>query len=242
MVRSTVYFRSHKLGLTFALAAFLLCSCSSESVTLGTQNTTLEDPSDSYAVGGAHSDPSISHVNASIDGNSTGVANHGPAGRSHVSIDNRRYALDSALGDIWGQRGSHYNVNFTVINGDFTITPSEIDGNVHSMLVPANASAVIYAEMNYPGDGFNLAKFEFQAVDGSQITMTDMPYFTNAYVGIDINGNGYVDAFEKSQIIGGEISFDGSISDLELNFSVYLDNGQVAVGQYTGLFDFTQRY
>jgi hypothetical protein len=167
--------------------------------------------------------------------------NNGPAGDSGITIDDRRIALDSAVADIWGFSGSHYNVNFTLTNGDFVIEPTEIDGEIHSLFVPDQASAVFYAEMYYPGEGFNVAKFQHAADDNTIALSSQLPVFANSHVGFDVNGSGVIEIGEHYDIVAGSITFSGTLPDLELRFSVALDNGQIAMGHYDGLFDFTQR-
>lgn len=169
------------------------------------------------------------------------LSNNGPARDSGITIDDRRYELDAALADVWGYRGSHYNVNFTVTNGKFSVEPTEVDGEIYNLLVPAEASAVVYAQMYYPGEGFNFSEFIFQAQSAVSTQAISTPFFTGAYVGFDSDGSGTVELAEHHEIIDGTMTFSGLLPNLELSFSLLLDNGQSATGHYTGLFDFTQR-
>ena len=69
----------------------------------------------------------------------------GPEGDSNVKVSAIEYPLDAALGDIWGVEGDHYSIDFTITNGKFLVTPTTIDGLTQSLLVPVEASAVVYA-------------------------------------------------------------------------------------------------
>jgi len=66
-------------------------------------------------------------------------------------------------------------------------------------------------------------------------------YFDSAYVGIDLNDSGDIEAEENFRVISGTFDFKGELPNIELSFSVTLENGQQAEGQYTGLFDFATR-
>ena len=173
--------------------------------------------------------------------NQSTVDNNGPARDSNLIVDDRRYPLNAALGDIWGVSDNHYNVNFTLTDGNFRIVPTEIDGEIHSLLTPTNATAVFYAEMYHPGGSFLFTEFDYIAPSDQLGTALDVAFFNHAYISIDINNNGVIDADEKLEIVGGRVTFSGLFPDIALQFSVSLQNGQAANGRYMGLIDFTQR-
>lgn len=173
--------------------------------------------------------------------NPPGVGTLGPQGDSSLNIDERRYPLDSALGDIWGFRDQHYNVNFTLTNGKFVATATDVDGTTHNLLVPAKATAILYAEMHSPGDYFSFVTYSFSPFGAGGGVLDGNAYFDNAYVGYDADNSGNVEEHEKRPVLGGTIAFVGVLPDIELDFSVQLDNGRSATGHYTGLFDFTDR-
>ena len=50
-----------------------------------------------------------------------------------------------------------------------------------------------------------------------------------------------MDDDETLSVVGGTVEFTGILPDIEVNFSVTLENGLLAEGHYTGLFDFTDR-
>jgi len=66
----------------------------------------------------------------------------GPEGDSRLEVSERSFPLDAGLGDIWGTEQDHYNIDFTITNGSFLVTPTDIDGVMHSLLVPVQASAI----------------------------------------------------------------------------------------------------
>lgn len=175
------------------------------------------------------------------DENQSTADNNGPARDSNLTIDDRRYPLNAALGDIWGVSDNHYNVNFTLTDGNFRIEPTEIDGEIHSLLTPANATAVFYAEMYHPGGSFLFTEFDYIAQADQVGTTTGVAFFDHAHVSIDFNNNGAIDADENLAIVGGRITFSGLFPDIALQFSVTLQSGQIANGRYSGLFDFTER-
>ncbi|NND91311.1 MAG: hypothetical protein HKN42_10640 [Granulosicoccus sp.] len=165
----------------------------------------------------------------------------GPEGDSHVSLAGRSFPLDSALGDIWGYREDHYNVNFTVTNGKFVVTPTQIDDQYFNLLTPVAATAIFYAEMHSPGKQFSFVTYSHSAFGAGGGVLAGTAYFDQAYIGVDTDDSGEVDADERLPVVGGTIDFSGLLPDIELHFSVLLENGQLAEGHYTGLFDFTDR-
>jgi len=165
----------------------------------------------------------------------------GPEGDSRVKVGDRQYPLNSALGDIWGPEGDHYNIDFTITNGKFLVAPTLIDGVEHSLLLPVEASASIYAELYSPGDSFSFGTYSFSPFGAGGGVLAGNAYFDSAYVGIDRNDSGDIDAEENLRVIGGTFDFAGALPNIELRFSVTLENGQLAEGHYTGLFDFADR-
>ena len=165
----------------------------------------------------------------------------GPEGDSSVEVGERRFPLKSALGDIWGIEGDHYSVDFTITNGKFLVAPTNIDGVVHSLLLPVESSATIYVELYSPGDAFSFGTYSFSPFGAGGGVLAGNAYFDSAYVGIDSNESGDIESDENFRVIGGTFEFIGMLPDVELRFSVTLENGQLAEGHYTGLFDFADR-
>lgn len=165
----------------------------------------------------------------------------GPEGDSSVEVDELSFPLKSALGDIWGPEGDHYSVDFTITNGKFLVAPTEIDGVTHSLLLPVEASATIYVELYSPGDAFSFGTYSYSPFGAGGGVLAGNAYFDSAYVGIDTNNSGDIESNENLRVIGGTFEFAGELPDIELNFSVTLENGQQAEGHYTGLFDFADR-
>jgi hypothetical protein len=156
-------------------------------------------------------------------------------------VDERRFPLDSALGDIWGVSNDHYKVNFTLTNGKFVLVPTEIDGVTYKLLVPAAATAVVFAEMYSPGETFSFVTYSHSPFGDGGGVLAGNAFFDHAFVGYDEDNSGEVENDERQAVIGGTIDFTGILPDIELHFSVSLENGQTAEGHYTGLFDFTDR-
>lgn len=165
----------------------------------------------------------------------------GPEGDSSIVVDELSFPLKSALGDIWGPQGDHYSVDFTITNGKFLIAPTEIDGVTHSLLLPVEASATIYVELYSPGDYFSFGTYSYSPFGAGGGVLAGSAFFDSAYVGIDSNNSGDIEPNENLRVIGGTFEFAGVLPDVELNFSVTLENGQHAEGHYTGLFDFADR-
>ncbi|ASJ76397.1 hypothetical protein [Granulosicoccus antarcticus] len=176
-----------------------------------------------------------------IVGNSEHLVVIGPEGDSSLVVNDRSYPLDAALGDIWGVQGEHFNVNFTVTDGKFTIMPTSISEEIYNLLVPVEATAIIYAEMFSPGDEFSFVTYSYSPIGAESAALAGNAFFANAYVGFDIDRSGNVDEDEQLAVLGGTIEFTGILPDIELEFSVTLQNGLTAKGHYTGLFDFTNR-
>jgi len=165
----------------------------------------------------------------------------GPEGDSNVLVGDSRYPLSSALGDIWGTEGEHYSVDFTLTNGKFLVAPTEVNGVIHSLLVPVQATAIVYAELYSPGSSLSFVTYSFSSFGNAGGVLAGNAFFDQAYVGVDTNNSGDVEDDEKIAIIGGTIEFTGKLPDIELRFNVTLENGLAAEGYYTGLFDFADR-
>lgn len=169
------------------------------------------------------------------------LAGSGPEGDSSVTVDAISYPLNSALGDIWGVENDHYNVDFTLTNGKFLVSESEIDGVTHSLLVPVEATATMFAELYSPGDSLMFITYSYSSLDVGNEALAGNAFFNRAFVGVDTNNSGDIENNEKIDVIDGTIEFTGTLPDIELRFSVTLANGQTAEGHYTGLFDFADR-
>jgi len=165
----------------------------------------------------------------------------GPEGDSNVQVAERRFPLKSALGDIWGVEGDHFSVDFTITNGKFLITPTEIDGVTHSLLLPVESSATVYVELYSPGDAFTFGTYSYSPFGAGGGVLAGNAYFDEAFVGVDANNSGDVEPNENLTVIGGTFEFSGDLPDIELRFSVTLENGESVEGHYTGLFDFADR-
>ena len=165
----------------------------------------------------------------------------GPEGDSSLLVNERSFLLDAALGDVWGVQGEHFNVNFTLTDGQFTITPTSVGGDIYNLLVPVEATAIVYAEMYSPGDQFSYVIYSYSSLGASGGALAGNAFFDNGYVGFDVDRSGNVDEDETLSVVGGTIEFTGILPDIELQFSVTLENGMLAEGHYTGLFDFTDR-
>ncbi len=165
----------------------------------------------------------------------------GPEGDSRLEVSQRSFPLDAGLGDIWGVERDHYNVDFTITNGSFLVSPTDIDGVMHSLLVPVQASATIFAELYSPGDFFSFGTYSYSPFGDGDGALVGNAYFDNASVSFDINDSGDIEEGETFEVIGGTFEFTGELPDIELRFSVTLESGEMAEGHYTGLFDFADR-
>lgn len=219
------------------------CSNSFSDDTTGSTEQPEDDPDQLSADGdGSQPGDELTEPVTRLPGeNAEPVDTVGPAGDSSLSVNDRRYPLDSALGDIWGVGGEHFNVNFTVSNGRYRLQPVEVDGEVYDLLMPAAASAIFHADMYSPGEQFSLMTYSFSPFGDGGGVLAGNAFFDNAYVGVDEDLSGDVEDDEKQAVIGGTVNFTGVLPDIELRFSVTLEGGQFVEGRYTGLFDFTSR-
>lgn len=167
----------------------------------------------------------------------------GPAGDSGIRVGERFYPLDSAIGDIWGVEQNHFNVDFTLANGRYRLETIEIDGVVHTLLVPAAASAVVHAELYSPGQQFSLATYTYssEGSDEASDALTGTAWFDQAWVGVDEDLSGDVEPDERRDVIDGTVIFSGTLPNIELHLNLLLETGQLVEGHYYGLFDFTER-
>ncbi|MFK7997523.1 MAG: hypothetical protein AB8B87_25585 [Granulosicoccus sp.] len=169
------------------------------------------------------------------------AGNDGPEGDSALHVNNTRYPLDSALGDIWGQRGEHFLIEYTLTDGNFSLETVVLDGQSHQVLVPALATAILHVDVYSAGRSFEYESYGFVPAGGGVNVAAGVGYFSNAYVGVDTDDDGRVSDQEQIDVIEGTVNFLGSPPDISLNFSMTLINGQQVTGDYTGLFDFTAR-
>ncbi len=216
----------------------VLAGCSSDSPSTANSietNPVVADGQQSLVIDGANVDLVQSPLNDEP------LSGSGPEGDSQVTVDAISYPLNSALGDIWGVENDHYNVDFTLTNGQFLVSESEVDGVTHSLLVPVEATATMFAELYSPGDSLMFVTYSYSSLDVGNAALAGNAFFNRAFVGVDTNNSGDIENNEKIDIIGGTIEFTGTLPDIELRFSVTLANGQSAEGHYTGLFDFADR-
>ncbi len=169
------------------------------------------------------------------------LVNNGPAGNSGLSIDELRYPLNVALGDIWGPENEHYRIDFTLSNGNFEVELQVIDGVEHTFLVPAQTTAVFHARLFNPGENFDVGTYAY-AASVSDSSLSGVPYFTAAYAGVDTNVDDRVDDSEQFNVVDGLVQITGTLPDIIIEFSVTLSNGQFVSGNYSGLYDFTERF
>lgn len=192
---------------------------------------------DDQGLGDGESLPPVVHppVGDQLSGNT------GPEGNSQLRVDSRSFPLNAALGDIWGVDASHYKVAFTLTNGQFLVQPTVVEGVEHSMLVPVNATAVMYAELHSPGKAMSFITYSHAMLAQGNQVLDGVAFFDQGYVGFDTNRSGEVEPEETFAVTGGTIEFSGVLPDIELRFHVTLENGLTADGFYTGLFDFADR-
>ena len=166
------------------------------------------------------------------------VVNDGPERNSGLTMMSNHYPLDVAVGNVWGAIDEHFRIDFTLSNGNFSITPVTINGTVVDLLTPAQSTAVFYAQMFSPGTGFSFDTYAFVQDQPISPAQSGVGFFTGAYIGIDNNDDGMVSLNEQISIIDGTVEFTGSLPDIELHFQVTLATGENVQGKYTGLFDF----
>lgn len=195
-------------------------------------------PSNDTNSGGDELSPT---VNMPTDTNPVDL-NTGPEGDSQVTFDEQSYHLNAGLGDVWGIEDDHYEIAFTLTNGKFKVTPTEVDGVAHNLLVPVNATAVFYAELHSPGDSFSFTTYSHSPFGAGGGVLAGNAFFKQAYVDIDHNNSGQIEPDERMPVTGGTVEFAGVLPDIELLFNVTVENGQSVEGHYTGLFDFTDRF
>ncbi|MFK7858981.1 MAG: hypothetical protein AB8B64_09175 [Granulosicoccus sp.] len=167
--------------------------------------------------------------------------NDGPEGNSALIISDMPYPLDSAVGNIWGGRGDRFRIDLTLTDGNFALEPVELDGQSHQVLVPSMATAIVHVDIYSAGSSFSYGSYGFVPVDNTEDVTAGFGYFTDAFVGVDTNGDNRVSDGERYDVVDGVLEFQGGPPDISLSFSMTLSGGQSASGEYTGLFDFTER-
>lgn len=182
-------------------------------------------------------------------GGASGVLNAGPRADDPlsdpgdgVSVDGARYPFTAAVGEVWGRSvryEKHFNVDFTLTDGHFTVTPIVVDGVDASLREPVEASSVFTAELYAANaDTFPFADYIFIATPDVGASIAGRHIFINGRLGVDSDSSGEVEADEMHDVIDGAIDFEGPLPDISLNFDLVLDNGMIATGSYDGLFEF----
>jgi len=164
--------------------------------------------------------------------------------RDGINVDGTNYPLVAAIGEIWGLGGdwpTHFNVDFTLTDGHFSVTPIVADGESASVREPVRASAVLSAELYAPeATAFRFAEYTFLAEPEASGTAIDgRHFFVGGRLGTDVDGSGEIESGEVRDIIGGSIDFEGPVPDIALTFDLVLEDGAQASGSYRGLFEFT---
>ena len=161
-----------------------------------------------------------------------------------VSVEGARYPFTAAVGEIWGKQGrydTHFNVDFTLTDGQFAVTPIVVDGIDASVREPVDASAVLTAELYAAGAiAFPFADYDYVATPDVSPSIAGRHFFINGRLGVDSDLSGDVDADETHDVIDGAIDFEGPLPDISLTFTLVLANGMIATGRYGGLFEFIQ--
>jgi|GEM_PF-1142716 len=161
-----------------------------------------------------------------------------------VSVDGARYPFTAAVGEIWGRQSrydTHFNVDFTLTDGQFAVTPIVVDGIDASVREPVGASAVLTAELYAAGaNAFPFADYDFVATPDVSPSIAGRHFFINGRLGVDSDLSGDVDADETHDVIDGTIDFEGPLPGISLTFTLVLANGMIATGRYGGLFEFIQ--
>lgn len=162
--------------------------------------------------------------------------------RDGVGVDGARYPFVAAIGEIWGAAGdwpTHYNLDFTLTDGRFAVTPILADGENASVREPVGASAVLRAELYAPEEtAFPFAVYEHVAEPDASGAIAGRHFFVGGRLGVDADGSGEVEPDEMRDVIGGTIEFDGPVPNLSLTFELVLEDGAQASGSYRGLFEF----
>jgi len=169
------------------------------------------------------------------------IRNDGPEGNSGLEINDTTHPLNVALGDIRGVENEHFRIDFTLANGTFRLASETIDGQAFQTLVPAESSAVFHMHMFNPGSSFDYGSYAYAADVADSRQFQGTGYFTAAYIGIDTDQDRQVSPDENTAVIDGTVEFTGTLPDVELSFSLTLENGASVTGTYKGLFDFTER-
>jgi len=165
-----------------------------------------------------------------------------PLASDGVVVDGERYPLSTAIGEVWGRTGiypTHFNVDLTLADGRFLVTPIVVDGQDASVREPSEASAVLRAELYDPGaPSFAFADYIHVADPEAPGVIDALHFFTGARLGVDSDGSGEVETEEMRDVVGGTIDFEGPSPDISLTFALVLEDGASVVGRYGGFFEF----
>ncbi|MCC9166928.1 hypothetical protein [Pontibacter harenae] len=179
-----------------------------------------------------------------------------PSLNNQIEYNGTTYNIQTGIIEDWGSVGLSdgdedlyiSNDNVTHYNYDVSITDGTLQANSDGELENVGATVFVYAELLSPGTtNFTTGTFSYiEYEDDLTQEQIDAKYnnksfFEDAYIVIDANGNGTLDASDASSIAyatGGTITVSGSNNNYTVDYNLTLDNGRTIVGSYSGDFQY----
>ena len=159
---------------------------------------------------------------------------------NRLQYNTTAYLVDFGLLRFNGIAANHVSIKVGVTDGDYypIDTPN---GSFTITLWPIEDGSIeVYTILYSPGtDSFSNGTFTFddRGRSGSkEDDLADQPYFSEAYVAIDADGNNDLVNSEEIAVTGGTIEMSGDEAEYEFVYDLQLANGGTLRGTYRDTF------
>ena len=168
----------------------------------------------------------------------TDVAKTTPTVEDQVTFGGNSYALKDGLLRNYGATDNHYNIRFSVTDGEFTSITTSVDGIPTTVWMTSDASVEIVAALYSPGnDSFRANTFGLADVPESAVNNANLVggyFFNEAYAAVDVNADGEFSEDERVAVSGGAIQITGTYPEYIISYDLTLANGSNLRGAYGG--------
>lgn len=154
--------------------------------------------------------------------------------------------LDTGIVDVINDARGHLEVDFNISDGEYQLSFYQANGFLYSYWFGMNETVSFNVDLYSPSTA-ELMPGTYHYVDISDIRDGDstlgQAVFSQASVGWDFNGNGYVDDDEELDIVAGTVllningNSDQSLETATLSWNVLLVDGNRSTGSYSGGFE-----
>ena len=163
-----------------------------------------------------------------------------PSAKNQVTYKNTQYPLENGLADVYGTIDSdnHYNIDFSVSDGLFIPFLTDLGtGILINLWTISDGTIEVAAELYSPGtDGFKNGTFAYSSLSNDEVndaSFIGKYFFNEAYVAIDVNGDGDLAEDEEIAVTGGTIEVSGTSPQYTLVYDLILADGETLQGSFS---------